>query len=178
MTTPMTLSTPPSTASPELCALIAFAAEQAAKIFHTNGRVLPMYHAVTRDGTNVILDPPHENKDTAVILVRAFFELHDVVRYCFIDEAWVLDASARKITNAEWERIRREGLSQHPDRREMLLVSGEDHASGLVTAHRFILRPEHGKATLTPLEYFDLPKGTSSVGRMVGLLPKPKGKLS
>lgn len=177
MTTALYTSTPPPTASRELRELIAFAAEQAAKLFRTTGRVLPMYHAIKRDGTNLIFNAPPGGKDVAVAMVRAAFELHDCIRYVFMDEAWVLEPRGREITAAEWEHIRREGLSEHPDRCEVLMISGEDQASGLVSAHRFILRPEHGKAKLGPLQYCDLEGGTS-VGRMVGLLPKPKGKLS
>jgi hypothetical protein len=159
----------------ELRKLVEFASEQAAAAFHRSGQVLPMWHAIKRSGDHIVFaPPPGADKATSVGMARAAFELFDVVRYVFMDEAWILNAIGREIGAAEMERINREGLSQHPDRVEVIMFSAEDEAEGMLTAHRLILRPERGKPKLKPLEIFDL-TGVTSEGRMVGLLPRSKG---
>lgn len=129
-----------------------------------------MYHAIKRDGTHFVFPALSSNKDTGVALARAAFELFDVVRYIFINEAWVLDARRRGMTAAESERIDREGISTHPDRIEVVMFAAEDETEGMLMARRCILRPEHGKPKLTALEY--MPDSGRFQGRMVGLLPR------
>jgi hypothetical protein len=147
--------------------------EAAAKVFHLTGRISPMWHAVTREGEHLMTPSPCYDKDTAVALMRALFELRDVVRYVFIDEAWTVEVKRRPGEDVEAlnERSRQLGgtLADHPDRVEVLLLSGEDETAGLCTARRVIHRPPHGKAYLGPLE-IDTPN--RSEGRMVGLLPQ------
>jgi hypothetical protein len=60
-------------------------------------------------------------------------------------------------------------LADHPDRVEIVILSGEDETAGWCTARRVIIRPQHGKPYLGPLEIdvFEV-----SEGRMVGLLPQ------
>jgi hypothetical protein len=147
--------------------------EAAALMFDLRGRVSPMWHAVTREGEHLIIPSPHPDKDAAVTLMRALFELCDVVRYVMIDEAWTVEVKRRPGEDVEAlnERGRQLGgtLADHPDRVEIVILSGEDETAGWCTARRVIIRPQHGKPYLGPLEIdvFEV-----SEGRMVGLLPQ------
>lgn len=147
--------------------------EAAAKVFHLRGQLSPMWHAVTRAGEYLMISSPHPDKDTVAALMRALFELRDVTRYVFIDEAWQLDVKRRPGEDVEalTARVRNFGgtVQGHPDRVEVLMSSGEDETAGMVTARRVIIRPQHGKAFLGPLEIYT---PELSEGRMVGMLPK------
>ena len=158
----------------DLRALIEFASERIEMIFRKSGVIHSMYHAIAADGKHELISPASDDKDIAVALMRAAFELRGIDRYVFCDEAWIIDTSksGRTITEAEWAKIRREGLRNHPDRREIVMFSAENRRGEQLLASRYILRPEHGKATLMPLafqEIFD-----KSEGRMVGLLKKER----
>jgi hypothetical protein len=149
--------------------LIAFASAQAETIFRRNGELLPMYHAITADGQNVVIPQPGVDKDFAVGLVKAAFELQNVETYVFFSEAWRLDTTRER--DPDMSGIVRNGLEDHPDRREIVAFSAENRDGEMLTACRYILRPEHGKAKLSPLEFDDMSNVTSS-GRMVGLLKR------
>jgi hypothetical protein len=100
-------------------------------------------------------------------MMKAWMQLNDVDRYVFLDEAWILD-DRRGQLGIDMEKVRREGISQHPDRREIVMFLAENRRGEMLTARRFILRPEIGKPTLAPLvidTQYD-----HSEGRMVGLL--------
>lgn len=152
----------------ELKALIEFANGQAEKIFRRNGIIYPMYHTVKSDGQIIVMTPPPGDKDMSVALMKAAFVLNDIERYVFIDEAWILD-NRKGGPEIDMDRVRREGVRDHPDRREVLMFAAENRKGEILTATRFILRPEHGKASLSPLMFNDM-TGVESKGRMVGML--------
>jgi hypothetical protein len=158
----------------QLRELLAFTSGQCDKIFARNGVIYPMWHAVTSTGESFIETPPFDDKDLAVAMIRALFDLKDVVRYVFVDEAWTLN---RMIRPEEDENIRREGIANHPDRVEVVMIQGEDRDCGQIMLHRDVIRPAKGKPYLGPLQSLDdlsfMPQGASvqSEGRMVGLLP-------
>ena len=149
--------------------LVTFASAQAEKIFRQTGVLLPMYHAFKSNGDQfVIASPDIHDKDVAVGIVKAKFDTEDVESYVFMSEAWVLEQAA--VGGPEIERAMQHGLSEHPDRREVIAFSAENRDGQMQTARRYILRPEHGKAKLTPLKLDDMVSITESRGRMVGLL--------
>jgi hypothetical protein len=157
-----------------LRSLIEFASAQAEKLFRRQGSLLPMYHAIKTSGETVILPMPDPDKDVGVAMIKAWFLLNDIDRYVFMDEAWILDTRPSGGTpEIDMEKIAREGLRKHPDRRECVHFSAENRRGEIMTGIRFILRPEHGKATLSPLRVEDMTGGTSE-GRMVGLLKMEK----
>lgn len=150
--------------------LIQFASAQVEKIFRKTGEILPMYHAIKSTGETMIITPPHDcSKDMAVALVKAAFVLEDVDRYVFLDEAWALDNRKGNLPPIDIDKANREGLEHHPDRREIIMFAAENRRGQMLTGSRFILRPEHGKAKLTPLKIDDMTR-VQSEGRMVGLL--------
>jgi hypothetical protein len=159
----------------ELRAMLAHASAFCEKHFALKGEIAPMWHAITSDGRTVIEPHPVElGKDLAAAMMRTFFDLRDVVRYVYIGEAWTLD---RMIKPEEYEEIFRKGLSEHPDRVEVVQLQGEDRDYGQIIAARKIIRPKKGKPYLGPLEDINdlphIPAGASvqSEGRMVGMLP-------
>lgn len=154
--------------------MIAFASTGSERLFNKTGVVSPTWHGVTATSEYFELEPPHPNKDMAVAMVRAYFELRDVVRYIFVFESWTL---ARLISDDEIAFIEQHGVAAHPDRVEVVSILGEDLDAGMLAAHRRIIRPRHRRPYLAPLEMLtDLPHvprgGTfQSHGRMVGFLP-------
>jgi hypothetical protein len=154
---------------PDLKSLILFASAQAEKLFRRQRVIYPMYHCIKSNGDNVILNAMDADKDLSVAMTKAWMQLNDVERYVFIDEAWILDNRKGDLPEIDIERARREGLSNHPDRREIVMFAAENRQS-MQTARRFILRPEVGRPTLSPLIIDDIPD--HSEGRMVGLLKR------
>jgi hypothetical protein len=143
--------------------------------FANRGEIAPMWHAVTSKGETIIEPHPIQlGKDIAMVLIRAFFDAKDVVRYVYIGEAWTLD---RMIEQDELDAITREGLFEHPDRVEVVQLQGEDIECGQIVGLRKIIRPESGRPYLGPLEMINelpfMPHGASvqSKGRMIGVLP-------
>jgi hypothetical protein len=143
--------------------------------FAQTGEIAPMWQAITSDGD--VLIEPHPtflSKDNAAALIRALFDLRDVVRYVYVGEAWTLN---RMIKPEEQEKIFREGISEHPDRVEVVQIQGEDRECGQLIGARDIIRPEGRKPYLGPMVMVNdlphIPRGATiqSEGRMVGMLP-------
>ena len=85
--------------------------------FDKCGEVVPIWHAITSDGQEVI--EPHPfflGKEIAMALIRALFDVRDVVRYVYMREAWTLN---RLIAPREGEAFMRDGIANHPDRIEV-----------------------------------------------------------
>jgi hypothetical protein len=159
--------------------LLEFASTAVEQLFRNRGKVFPMYHVVKADGAQeVIQAPPLDDKDAAVALMRAYFELFDIKRYVFVDEAWSLNTKGMSKAAAEaaiaW--CHEHGVTSHPRWVEEVIFVIEDEF-GLMIARRRIERPEHGKARLGPLTGLAGPDGGGRYeGRMVGLLPR-KGRM-
>lgn len=157
----------------DLKSLIEFASTQAGKLFRKQGVIYPLWHAIGADGKTTILPALDRDKDLSVALTKAWFVINDIDTYVFMDEAWAVDDRRGQI-GLDIKKVQREGISEHPDRREIVMFSAENRRGEQLTARRFILRPEIGKASLAPLvidEQFD-----HSEGRMVGLLDWGKVK--
>ena len=155
----------------DLKSMIEFASVQAEKLFRKDGVLYPLYHAITATGDTVILNPPPGDKDLSIALIKAWFELNEIDRYVYIDEAWIVD-DRRNQLGLDLDEVRRTGVRNHPDRREIVMFSAENRRGEQLTAKRFILRPEIGNAKLAPLD-IDKPYEHSE-GRMVGLLKRLK----
>lgn len=149
---------------PELKELFHVASRFVADRFRQTGQIMPMFHAVASDGQHLIIAPPARDKAASVILMKALFSIRGVVRYVFFDEGWMLK-SEEPIKRSDYA----DGLEHHPDRREVVFFTGESRQHGCALAHRFILRPEHGRATLSPLVMHDASEGRNE-GRLIGLL--------
>src|SRR5262245_44056460 len=143
-------------------------ARTAKDLFAAQGEVHPMWIAQTRSGEIMPIIAPisgPESKDAIIGIVKGIFKKNDVVRYVSLVEAWCLD-----VKDGTFPASVRLGapISQHPERREIIGIQAEDSKDGIVTGMFFILRPEHGKAMLSPLKRMS--EGTMHAGRFVGLL--------
>lgn len=152
----------------DLKSMIEFASTQAEKLFRKkSGVIYPLYHCIDAKGMTTILPALDSDKDLSVALTKAWMCLNNIDRYVFMDEAWIVDDRRGQI-GLDVEKIKREGVKNHPDRREVVMFSAENRRGERLTAKRYILRPEIGKPTLAPLEID--PQFDHSEGRMVGLL--------
>ncbi|RXG91607.1 hypothetical protein [Bradyrhizobium zhanjiangense] len=159
----------------QLRKMIDLASDFCDRTFDVKGEIAPSWHAITATGDRII--EPHPmffGKDLAAALIRALFDLRDVVRYVYVGEAWTLN---RIIRPEEQEEIFRKGISEHPDRVEVVQIQGEDSQYGQIIAARNIIRPEGRKPYLGPLQFVNdlpfIPQGAAvqSSGRLVGMLP-------
>jgi len=150
--------------------IMAHAAKTARDSFRDRGYVVPMWAGHTASGELIMIMPDKfttgEQKQIAVDKVRAIFKEKGVVMFAFMTEAWMIDSaqSSQAIVARAW--FSGKSLEHHPDRREAIYIQAEDKERCII-GHYFILRPEHGKPTLSPFR-----KGGSldGVGRMFGLL--------
>lgn len=149
---------------------LEFISELIGLFFDANGTIEATFHAWTRDDLTVFSWPPVENKDVAITMVKDLLKEMRAEKYVLVDECWMV-----YLSHEEAERHGTKAVSEHPDRREAVMFTYEDLTGQVVTAHRFILRPEHGKPKLTPLEIMDM-TDVKSEGRMVGLLIPDKSK--
>jgi hypothetical protein len=110
-------------------------------------------------------------------MMRALFTIMPVKRYLFVDEAWIIERSAHG-EDADLAKYLAEhdgSISQHPDRKEIVMFCGEDAEFGTLMARRVIVRPANGRAFLAPLAFADKEGCNHFEGRMVGLLPRKSG---
>lgn len=156
------------TKQPTLRQLFQIGCHNAKRLFLERGEVTPMWHAVPEDGEHLLIATPWEDDDEKVIAIeylRHKFKKLKVLRFVFIVEAWVVQMPEQVATNEAgppWPRP-----SEHPDRREVVKIQAEDRDGSALSGMYYILRPEHGPATLSP---FHEDQFTSVAGRLTGLL--------
>jgi len=138
-------------------------AEFAASTFKDTGSLTPMWIAECENGDILPIVAPMTDKDKIIAAVKALFREHKVKRYVFMCEAWTIVGKS-----LDEARNRTTSLEHHPNRREIIMVSGED-GKQTIMGHMFILRPEHGKPTVSP---FTIQTMDRAEGRMTGLLPE------
>jgi hypothetical protein len=144
--------------------LFDLAAENVKGIFEQSGEVLPMWHVVLGNNEHTLISTPwsnEEEKTATVFALRRLFRQQRVRRFVLMVEAWVAEV------RTEREVYEGPRPSEHPDRREVLMISAEDRDGSHIGGVYYILRPEHGPPKLSPLEVKPYEKTT---GRMVGLL--------
>jgi len=165
-----------TTKSQKLQELFDIAATNAARIFleSDDHEVLPMWHAVQGNGEHVLIATPWSSEKEKLITVdmlRKMFSVKHVKRFAFIVEAWTAQVPPERIKTTSAEEAYRDYCgprpSEHPDRREVLMITAEDRSGESIMGVYYILRPEHGPPTLSPLEVMPY---DSMAGRMMGLL--------
>ena len=145
---------------PTLHDLIEVGSRYAEGLFAKKGALVPTYHAITADQSCLIIPMPPIEKDLALRIVRELFVAKDVVAYVFVDEAWTV------LSNEEHLQVR---PSEHPERREVVILSAESELEGALFARREIIRPDRHKPYLGPLEILPYKE---SKGRLVGMLAR------
>jgi hypothetical protein len=148
----------------ELSHLIKTGAKFADDWFARTGVLSPMYHAITESGEHLLIGNMPPDKDMALAYLRELFAERLVVRYLYMDEAWIRKAEG--ISPAELEAIGRRGVKNDPLRIEVVIFIAEDRQR-CVIGQQAITRARGEKPKLGPLE-IDQPQSMS--GRMIGLL--------
>lgn len=148
--------------------MIIRASETASRMFANFGHVPATWIAERADGTPlpIVLDMPDEPAGRAAVAngLRDVLMAFGAVRMVSIVEAWTVEGAAAQGPHPAT-------LATHPDRREVIFIQAEDIEGNTRAARFYILRPEHGKPTLSELK--DYPQ-FSAAGRMSGLLqPAP-----
>jgi hypothetical protein len=144
--------------------------------FKNVGKISKMYHIVADTGEHYVVPmPPLDDPDLLAKLARMLMQHLNAVAYVHMDEAWTLPKDKLPQTREEADKIFSAGISEHPDRVEIVVFTAEDQ-TGLTMAHRDIIRPQRGKAKLGPL-IFDTDDGSTMSGgawegRLVGMLPQ------
>ena len=144
----------------DLKSLIEHAAQFAAMVFRDKGSVAPMWICEQANGERFVVGSPWSSdneKDLAVEALRVLFQQQQVVRYVNMVEAWTVERVGK---------VPPERPSLHPDRREIIAFMAESAEGESEMAVFYILRPEHGPATLSPLQW----RGGMFAGRMANLL--------
>lgn len=140
----------------------------AEKLFNDVGEVQPMWILESDKEIVPIVAPFNDDseKDLAAEFVRNKAKEIGASVCGFMSEAWQVvviperDGGDALSTKA----------SAHEDRREVIHIVTEDRAGGYACGSFFILRPEHGKATLSP---FKVEEGLERIkGRFSSMLEK------
>jgi hypothetical protein len=149
----------------ELRAIIDNASSAVESIFAVDGELMPMWHLVTADGEYIMASPGGMEKDLATEAIRAIIKEKNIVRYIFIDEAWVVQSTVK---DEALKKIMDEGssLAEHPGRREFVIFCAEERNGGFILGRREILREQDKPPTLGQIEFAD--EGEFS-GRFVGM---------
>jgi hypothetical protein len=166
----MTSNNPAKDRHPRLVRMIETASRNIDEMFHLANMVASVWHYVRADGSEVVLlSPPGLDKDHTVALMRTMLAAEEAVAVLYFDEAWSFVTDDLE----EAKRHLAAGLTaaDHPRRVEIVHFMAEDE-TGNLTAMRKIVRHRHRPPELGPLEFSD---ADMSVGRMVGLLPRPPG---
>ena len=153
--------------------MITTASKTIEQLFRKDDFIAPIYHLLKSDGTHMVWGGLGEDKDEMTAIARRIMRELEIVSYVFIDEAWILETKPRTpAEDAEVIRFCQEfGVSAHPDRREVVMFYAESKDGERLMAQRYILRPEHGKPTLSPLQFApEKFSGGRVTGRMTGLL--------
>jgi hypothetical protein len=137
------------------------------EMFEEQQFVSPMWFVDDGNQLTIIATPwaDNEEKVTAVHYVKNKMKEIGAVRYAHLAEVWMLTG-----VNELPQSVKMGGsIASHPERREAVVMMAESKDGNSAKMVRYILRPENGKATLSPPEYMELSKGQAS-GLLTGLL--------
>jgi|KBSMisStandDraft_5_1062788.scaffolds.fasta_scaffold199407_3 hypothetical protein len=141
----------------------------ATMLFHKQGTVMPMWIAETAEGDilpTIAKMETTEQKDSVAKELKKFFKEQNVVRYVSILEAWSIEPKGNGGVPPSLQLGA--SLASHPDRREIIAIQAEEVNKHELCGVLYILRPEYGEATLSPLKRS--PHDALAEGRFVGLL--------
>jgi hypothetical protein len=161
-------------------ALLRRVSRLAEQMFNAQGDIDPIWLVENAKGKQRILVVPviaptplaaADEKERIAAKMRELFAENEVVRYARATEAWMLKEPEPVMTE-EQAALRYAALgytlANHPDRREIVQISGED-ATEVLFAFRDVIRPAHGKPYLGKLGPIEQMECVES--RWLGLLP-------
>lgn len=140
--------------------------------FQETGELQPMWLLQNADGMIQPVMTPFDTpdgKDKAARAIRTAIKAHGAIRYGFMSEAWMVTI---KKEDPEFPDAHNIQPSTHRDRREIIKLLVEDDQGGHVFGHFYILRPETGKPSLSPLKLNN--EYDNVGGRFSGLFQKAK----
>jgi hypothetical protein len=144
--------------------------EAASHLFKEQGVIHPMWICECENGEMlpICIQMPEGNaRDAVASALKDTFRRHRVVRYVALLEAWVVEMPAD--TDVEKLNTSR-SFEHHPDRREAVFVQAEDIDGSQRAGQFYILRPEHGKPSLSEFKDFGNQDNKPSEGRFARLL--------
>jgi len=138
--------------------------EFAAKLFHDTGAVHPMWILENDNEVLPIVAPfdGPDTKDAAAKFVRSKAKEMKAQVSGFMAEAWVVELKKDQPSP--------KSISKHEDRREIIQIFAEDTSGAHVMGAYYILRPEHGKAKLSPFKVY--PEADHISGRFTSILER------
>lgn len=148
----------------KLRALIETTSRVVELCFAEFGTVAPTWFIIETDGNKLTIPGPSDDKETAVAMMRALFELMPTQRYCHVVEAWIV--SGKDAPELDHRATARD-VRRHPARREIIMFSGEDANGCSLVAMRAIDRTQRKRAQLGPLTFAN--RGST---RFMSLLPR------
>lgn len=143
--------------------LFQFGAETARHLFTAQGYLIPMWVGVNEKGAHIPLRATDlDDKDQTAEIVRRFLKKNNIVRYVSMLECWTYEGK-----DPPKELLEGQSLEHNPDRREGVHILAEDRSGDNCSGMYYILRPEHGKPTLSPFKVNGQAEKTE--GRFVNL---------
>lgn len=125
---------------------------------------LPTWFCQRENGDIVMVNTPFdgvESKNMALIAIKKIFKEHDICRYCFVSETWVVE---QKTGPSKCDLP----PSQHPDREEAVIMVSADRDLGIQHMFTFKIDRSGGKVVLKD---DSAPKFDLLAGRMVDIFP-------
>lgn len=153
----------------ELRKLFDFGAASAEHLFKAQGHLLPMWVGVTKRGGHLpLIIRDMDDKDKVAEAIKTWLKKHGISRYVSMLECWTYEG---KEIPAEITEGR--SLEENPDRREAIHLMAEDKDGNYISGVFYILRPEHGRPTLSPIK-IDARRGDVS-GRFTNMFRQDSG---
>lgn len=144
------------------------------KIFAECGEVQPMWVGQAEDGTLIPITGvfgSSEEKDAAAEAIRSIFRKFKVIRYVSMLESWMVSAHKDQLKTIKYT-----PPSQHPDREEVIIVTGEEAGQGIFGFYK-IIRKDGEKPTLSEFERHDDANSGLGEGRFSNLLPEQESRV-
>lgn len=139
-------------------------------IFTDQQNIQPMWFLSDEGGALTVVCTPWENdqeKEASIAYVKQLMKERHTVVYASIAEVWTLEADKDKGLP---ESVKLgSSIASHPDRREAIVMIAQDKSGDCICLTKYILRPEHGKATLSEMRIQKF-NNSSIEGRMANLL--------
>jgi hypothetical protein len=132
------------------------------ELFNDFGCLQPIYFVCRQGNWQQYVPGPAHPKKLVEIAMRKLLRSSGADAYVFMDEAWIVESKNKEGVPLDI------APSEHPDRREIVVITAEDKTSQLI-ASRNILRPDNGKPSLAPLEIYG---EVTLQGRMTNLMSR------
>lgn len=143
--------------------------EAAAHLFKEHGMLHPMWLCESANGQMIpicVEIPDRDKRDMFAQALKLTFKRNRIMRYVALLESWVLEMPAETdLKDVDFSK----SFKEHPDRREAIFVQAEDIDGTQRSGLFYILRPEHGKPTLSAFKDFSN-SDKPSEGRFARLL--------